>query len=148
MKKLIFVIMGFILMGLYITTSSCRFVSDGVETAHQEYDPSAMLRKYEWFKHQSQRIQKMDHDVLNAKTLRDGIKSQFENDNGKDHKLWDPVTRKQYQDKVDLQDQMVNAIISQRNTIVADYNAQSSKFNWSSFKTQDDLPPTTFETIK
>jgi hypothetical protein len=148
MKKLLLVIAGFILIGLYITTSSCRFVDDGVETAHQEYDPSAMLKKYEWFKNQSARIQKMDQDITNAKTLRDGIRSQFEADNGKDHKSWDPVTRKQYQDKVDLQDQMVTATVSQRNSIVADYNAQSAKFNWASFKTNDDLPPTTFEAIK
>lgn len=148
MKKLLLIIAGFILMGLYITTTSCQFVDDGVRTAHQEYDPSAMLKKYEWFKNQSARIQKMDQDIANSKKLRDGIKGQFEADNGKDHKSWDPVTRKQYQDKVDLQDQMVMATVSQRNSIVADYNAQSAKFNWSSFKTNDDLPPTTFEVIK
>jgi hypothetical protein len=148
MKKLLLLIVGVILLGIIVTTSSCRWINDGVETAHQEYDPSAMLKKYEWFKNQSQRIQKMDQDISNAKTLRDGIRGQFESDNGKDHKSWDPVTRKQYQDKVDLQDQMVNATVSQRNSIVADYNAQSSKFNWAPFKTEHDLPPTTFEVIK
>lgn len=148
MRKQLFVIIGIILLGMLITASSCRWVNDGVETAHQEYDPSAMLKKYEWFKNQSARIQKMDQDIANAKTLRDGIKAQFEADNGKDHKSWDPVTRKQYQDKVDLQDQMVMANVSQRNSVVADYNAQSAKFNWSSFKTNDNLPPTTFEVIK
>jgi len=145
MKKYLFVALAFI--GI-LSLGSCRFVDDGIETAHKEFDPSAMLRKYEWFKNQSEYILKSEKDITNAKTLRDGIRTQFEADNGKDHKSWDPVTKKQYQDKVDLQDQMVTATVSQCNKIIADYNAQSSKFNWAHFKDHNDLPPTSFEEIK
>ena len=141
---------GFFILGIFFR--GCGLVNgwmdDGVKTIHQEYDPSAMLKKYEWFKNESERIKKMDQDIANTSKLRDGVKSQFESDNGKDHTKWDPITKKQYQEKVDLQDQMYLSTVAQRNSIVADYNAQSSKFNWEPFKSKTDLPPTTFETIK
>ena len=145
MKKFLFIMLAFV--GI-VSLGSCGFVDDGVRTAHNEFDPSAMLKKYEWFKNQTQFIQKSQKDIANAKTLRDGIKAQFEEDNGKNHTSWDPVTKNQYQSKVDLQDQMVMAITATCNGIIADYNAQSSKFNWAYFKDKSDLPPTSFETIK
>lgn len=90
----------------------------------------------------------MDKDIANAPSVRDGVRSQFEADNGKDHTKWDPVTKQNFNDKVNLTEQQVLATIAQRNSIVVDYNAQSSKFNWEPFKSKTDLPPTTFETIK
>lgn len=145
MKKYIFIALSLVSI---LSFNSCNFVNDGVATAHKEYDPSAMLKKYEWFKNQSEYILKMDKDIANAKTLRDQVRAQFEGDNGKDHSKWDPITKSQYQEKVNLQDQMVLATVAQRNTIVADYNAQSSKFNWEPFKSKTDLPATSFEEIK
>lgn len=144
-----------VVLGLFVlslTLRGCGFVSgwmdDAQKTAHKEYDASAMLKKYEWFKDQSQRIQKMDQDIANTSKLRDGVREQFELDNGKDHTKWDPITKKQYQEKVDLSDQMYLSTVAQRNSIVAEYNSQSSKFNWSPFKSKMDLPPTTFDEIK
>jgi hypothetical protein len=144
------IILGILLFGLVLR--GCGFaggwLDDAQKTAHKEYDASAMLKKYEWFKDQSQRIQKMDQDIFNTAKLRDGVREQFELDNGKDHTKWDPITKKQYQDKVNLSDEMYLSTVAQRNSIVAEYNSQSSKFNWSPFKSKMDLPPTTFDEIK
>jgi hypothetical protein len=103
------------------------------------------LKKYEWFKDQSERIQKMDKDIVNTTKLREGIREQFEADYGKEHVKWDVLTKEKYQSKMDLSDQMYLATIAQRNSLVAEYNAQSSKFNWAPFKSKTDLPPVAFE---
>ncbi len=130
-----------------ICAFTCNFVGDGVQTVHNEYDPSAMLKKYEWFKNQSQFILKADQDIKNLKSEQQ-IKEQFENDNGKSHTSWDPITKNSYQEQINLNQQQRMAIVANRNKMVADYNAQSSKFNWGAFKTKDDLPPVSFDEIK
>lgn len=125
-----------------------NWFGDATQTVHKEYDPSAMLKKYEWFKNQSERILKMDKDIDNIRISRNSVKTQFEQDNGSDHTKWDMIVKVSYQDKLNLQEQMLLATVSQRNGIVADYNAQSSKFNWEPFKSKTDLPPVSFESIK
>lgn len=139
-------IIGFVLMSLILR--GCGFagawMDDAAKTAHKEYDASAMLKKYEWFKDQSQRIQKMDQDIANTKTQVDKVRIEFERDNGTVHANWDPITKKQYNEKIGMTESMYMATVSQRNSLVADYNSQSSKFNWEPFKSKTDLPPMQF----
>lgn len=48
------IILGILLISaLSLGLLTCGWFGDGLNTVHKEYDPSAMLKKYEWFKNQS-----------------------------------------------------------------------------------------------
>lgn len=103
----------------------------GCFTSYDEYSPGAMLKKYEWFKNQYEAIQQIDRRLVDAEKQA----GQFVRMPGDSQLTW--------QDKDERQ--RLNAVrqgyASQYNALVAEYNAQSKKFNWSYFKTRD-LPLT------
>lgn len=140
---LVILALGLISLGLF----TCNWVGNGVQTVHQEYDPSVMLKKYEWFKNQSAFITKAQKDIANLKSESD-VRGQYEQDNGKNHSTWSPIVVNAYQDEVSMNKQQRLALVSNTNKLIADYNAQSAKFTWTSFKTRDDLPPQTYEDVK
>ena len=112
MKKLLFTILAFSLM-------SCGLVL-------REAGPSALLKKYEWFKNQYQASEQIRTRMNSA---QENVKSFV--DEFPDRSKWT------WQDKDEYQ--RIKAVYegykSQYNSIVADYNAQSSKFNWRGLKT-------------
>ena len=136
------------IVGMSVLSFGCHWFGDGAATMHKEFDPSAMLKKYEWFRNQSQYIATATQNVTNQRNLAEKIKSQFEVDNGTDHKSWDQDTRHAYQSKLDFSEQQALALVATRNSLVADYNAESSKFNWAPFKDSTNAPPKKFEEIK
>ncbi len=139
------------LTALWIGCGTCNYagraIKDGVETAHKEFDPSAMLKKYEWFKNQSQFILKAQKDIENLKS-ESNIRQEFEADNGKNHSAWSPIVQNSYQNVLEQNRQQRLALVSNTNKLIADYNAQSAKFTWDKFLTRDDLPPQTFSDVK
>ena len=132
---------------LSIVLFTCNWAGDGLNTVHKEYDPSAMLKKYEWFKNQSAHILKAKQDIQNLKSESD-IKGQYETDNGKDHSKWSPIALNSYQEEVSMNKQQRLAQVSNTNSLITEYNAQSAKFTWAGFRTRDDLPPQSFEEVK
>lgn len=135
------------ILGASIFIATCNYLSSGARVVQKEYSPEAMLKKYEWFKSQSQLIQKAQQDIANAKMEPD-IRTEYERDNGKDHTKWSPIVLRDYHEDVSTSKEERLALVANCNKLIADYRAQASKFNWSSFQTRSDMPPLTFNDVK
>lgn len=148
MKGWKFALLMISIIGFFsIFAATCNWLDSGAKVIQNEFSPEAMLKKYEWFKVQSARIQKAQEDIKNLKIESD-VTGQYEKDNGKDHSKWSPLALNSYQEELSLNKQQRLAQVSNTNGLIAEYNAQSAKFNWAGFKTRDDLPPQSFETVK
>lgn len=101
--------------------------SEAVTVAKQEFGAKASLKKYEWFKDASEQIIKLSSDI--------GIYEDKQN--GMCVPGMDRIAREQCM----LWSQEVAGIKSAYNDVVAEYNAQSRKFNWSIYNV-DELPAT------
>jgi hypothetical protein len=144
--KIILIILCCI-VGLSIFFATCNYLHSGLDVTLIEYSPEAMLKKYEWFKSQSQLIQKAQKDIANSKMEPD-IRMEYERDNGTDHSKWSPILLHNYHEDITTSKEERLALVANCNKLIADYRAQASKFNWSSFQGRDDLPPTDFKDIK
>ncbi len=116
----------FILLGF----TRCTMCSDGVKTIEEQYKPSALLKKYEYFKDLSGGIDKKDADI---QMYQSEISSMTVSD--KDDKFY------LQQRKSELM-----GIISIRNQMCAEYNIAMSKFNYS-FCNKGTLPQTNLEPL-
>jgi hypothetical protein len=117
---------------------------EAAQVAHDEFGPKAALQKYEWFKEQAAGIKKMDQDVSMYEQRVKSVDAQYVA-YGKDPAKWPLDVRVQYNHaKEQGRDDLV-AIASQRNNLVKEYNAASSKFNWSPFQTNPDAPAKYFQ---
>ncbi len=125
MKK---VFLAFILLFSF-AFSGCGWIagwtSNGLSAAHKEFDPSAMLRKYEWFKDQYAQMQQISKRTEDAESR---IK-RFESFNGAPSK-WGWQTHDEY----NRLGTVLQGYKDQYNSLAAEYNSQSSKFNWKKFK--------------
>lgn len=100
---------------LALTFTSCW---DAVDTAQREFKPSALLKKYEWFKDMSAAIDKKRADI---EVYKEQIKEET-----------DPA------EKAQLRAEM-RGLISSHNELCAEYNAAMTKFNYR-FTNVGDLP--------
>lgn len=116
------------------------WVGEGCGVAKDEFGAKASLKKYEWFIDQASRIDKMDADVaLYAKRVQ-GVDEQYVSTYGADKTAWGPAVQLQYnRDRTTARDDLT-AIVSQRNNLVREYDAQSEKFNWEPFNAKSDRP--------
>jgi uncharacterized protein YxeA len=90
------------------------------------FGPSRSLQKYEWFKNQYAQIQQVGKQIENTNSRI----QEFKNFNG-DPKKWDWSLKEEFS-RIQT---VLQGYTEQYNYMVAEYNAQSSKFNWSGFKT-------------
>ena len=90
--------------------------------AKKEFSPEASLKKYEWFIDASEQINKLDSDIKVYKDKQDMLCVEG----------MDRIAREQCM----TWGQEVAGIKSAYNDVVADYNAQSRKFNWDLYNTQ------------
>ncbi len=127
-KKILISIGLFIFLLLGFTR--CTMCSDGVKTIEEQYKPSALLKKYEYFKDLSGGIDKKDADI---QMYQSEISSMTVSD--KDDKFY------LQQRKSELM-----GIISIRNQMCAEYNIAMSKFNYS-FCNKGTLPQTNLEPL-
>jgi hypothetical protein len=97
-------------------------------TAYDEYSPGAMLKKYEWFKNQAESYKQISARYENFEKAISNFVANFP-----DRAKWSWQDREEYQRLCSVRD----GYLSQVNSIIADYNAQSGKFNWSAFNTAD-----------
>lgn len=127
-------VLGFFVLGLMLR--GCGFVSgwvdDGVETAHKEFDPSALLKKYEEFKDLSAAIDKKraDIDLYTAE-----ITSLQTETMDRDDKFY------LQQRKSELL-----GIIAIHNDLCSQYNSAMSKFNYR-LCNKGDMPATNLEPL-
>jgi len=114
------------------------------EVAKEEFGPEAALEKYEWFIDRANAITKADKDITLFENRRTDIEGQYDKTYGSDRSKWLPSEKAQYNQAVETARVDLLAIVSNRNNLVAEYNAQSEKFNWSPFQTRPDMPPKSF----
>jgi hypothetical protein len=112
---------------------------EAAKVAQDEFGPEKALAKYEWFINQSNSIEKMDQDIVLFKGRVDTVSKKYQG-YGKKMILWPPHIQVQFNREKQQADEDLLAIVSQRNNLVKEYNAQSSKFNWAPFHTRPDVP--------
>jgi hypothetical protein len=122
--KLFITIIGIGIL-MIIGFSVLRTCNDTVQVIHKEFDPSALLKKYEYFKDLSAAIDKKRADII---MYQEQIKEET-----------DPVERRQL--KAELR-----GIISIENGLCAEYNSAMSKFNYR-FTNKGDLPQSNLEPL-
>jgi hypothetical protein len=141
----VIVICLLLVLGLGATGVVCSFCGEGATVAQTEFGPKAALQKYEWFKEQSSAISKMDQDIDLFKQRVTDVEKTFVAYG--DKAKWPLDVRYQYNQSVQQGREDLLAVISQRNNLVKEYNAASSKFNWSLFQAREDAPAKEF-TVK
>lgn len=116
---------------VFIIAISCVTMCTGVcnsttSTVVKEFAPGALLKKYEYFKDLSAGVDKAD---ANIKMYQEEIADlEKKNDGSRDDKFY-----------IQQRKSELMGLISVRNSVAADYNAQMSKFNWR-FTNAGDLP--------
>lgn len=102
--------------------------SEAAVVAKEEFGARASLKKYEWFKDASETINEKQQTIL---VYQGNISSMQEDYKGTPRKDWDRLDKQQFnQWKLEL-----SGLKANYNSIVKEYNAQSSKFNWSMYNT-------------
>jgi hypothetical protein len=116
-----------VLIGILVIIgfSVLRTCNDTAEVVHKEFDPSALLKKYEYFKDLSAAIDKKRADI---EYYKEQIKDET--------------------DKTELLQLKAEArgIISVHNSLCSEYNAAMSKFNYR-FTNRGDLPQSNLEPL-
>ncbi len=142
LKVVFFVIIGFLVLGA--VGLGLGWFDEATEVAQKEFGPKKALEKYEWFKEQAASIKKANEDVAMAEKRVGDIDRQYAN-YGANQASWPPDVRVQYNSAIQQARDDRFAIVSQRNNLVRDYNAASSKFNWSPFQTDPNKPDDSFQ---
>jgi hypothetical protein len=113
-----------ILIVISIVAITCRYTHDAKETAFKEFKPSALLKKYEYYKDVSASLDKKIADVqvydVRVKSLQDEYK-------GVKRTEWAREDREQ----LSIWMSEVAGIKASYNTLAAEYNSAMSKFNWA-----------------
>lgn len=128
MKTFAWFLVSFIAITAILYT--CNFTGDAVQTVHKEFDPSALLKKYEYFKDLSSAIDKKRADI---DMYQSEISTMVIED--KDDKFY----------KEQRKSELIG-IISIHNQLCAEYNSAMSKFNYK-FTNTGDLPATNLEPL-
>ena len=106
------------------TLTSCRYVNDAKETAYQEFKPSTLLKKYEYYKDVSAALDKKVADLGVYDTRLNDLKDQYK---GVKRKDWARDDREQYS----IWQSEASGIKASYNSLAAEYNSAMSKFNYS-----------------
>lgn len=142
---IILLIVGLSIMGGVIGYSKGWFEEAG-KVAQEEFGPKAAMEKYEWFIEQVNAIEKMDVDITLYTRRLNNVEEEFKS-YGTDKSKWPPHIQISYNQRRQEAEDDVTAIVAQRNNLVKDYNAASSKFNWEPFKTEPNKPIVSFNTL-
>ena len=110
------------------TMANCRMMGCGV--VEDQLAPDAILHKYEWFKNESNSIKQIGVRTDQSKAAVENYKKMMG-----DPSKWNFSQHEEFSRLTTT----YSGYLSQYNTLVAEYNSQSSKFNWNFAKT-DDLP--------
>lgn len=128
---------------IVLVSGGLSWFDNAADVAKKEFYPDVMLKKYEWFINQANNIKKMDQDVINFRKKATDVETTYAAYGNP--KEWSIDIRVQYNKaKTNASDDLM-AMISQRNGLVQEYNAQSAKFTWAPFESRRDMPSKTFE---
>ena len=134
----------FLIFALGAVAYGLGWIGSAGEVVKEEFGPEAALEKYEWFIDQANAIEKADADIALFEQRRADIEVQYTSTYGADKTKWSPGIQVQYNHEAQTARDDLLAIVSNRNNLVKEYNAQSEKFNWAPFKGRDDYPPENF----
>lgn len=149
MKKWIIIGLLVFFVGLPMLGWALGWFGQARDVAMEEFGPRAMLEKYEWFIDQENRIQKMDQDIAIFEQRLKSVDQRYDGMYGGTNKAgWPPVAQVQYNRERQIAYDDIVAIVSQRNNLAREYNAQSEKFNWEPFRSRPDLPMDRFSEYK
>ena len=141
MKLAIKGIVALFILGIIVSTISWGlgwFGSAG-KVIQQEFNPEAMLKKYEWFKDASAELDKKKADIVVYKQRIKIMRVDYE---GTKRKEWDRTDKEAFnQWQVE-----VAGVIASFNGLAAEYNAQMAKFNWA-FANAGQLPQGAIDTL-
>lgn len=116
-----------ILFLVVMATMTLRMCGDAQDVVQKEFSPSAMLKKYEYFKNLSSAIDEKRATIDVYESQLKGIKNHE-----------------------DIQYQQVQAemmgLISMHNSLCSEYNSAMSKFNYA-FCNKGELPATNLEPL-
>lgn len=105
-------------------------VNESIEVAKDEFGLKAALKKYEWFKDAAETLNEKRSTIQIYQTNVDMMNEDFE---GLHRSKWSTIDKQQYnQWRME-----VTGIKASYNKVAKEYNAQSSKFNWEMFNTED-----------
>lgn len=127
--------------GLYLVGTALGWIGQAADVTTNEFGPAAALAKYQWFIDQANKIKKADADIKLNEKRRTDVETQFTTTYGTDKSKWAPSTSLQYNMATQTARDDLIAVVSNRNRLVEEYNAQSEKFNWAPFMSRTDLPP-------
>jgi hypothetical protein len=138
MKIFGWVVAGLIIFVVFVGVSrvvgfGCGAVDNGVETAKKEFYPSALLKKYEWFKDASSQLAKKKADISVYESRFENLKKAYGD------KLRSEWARSDLM-QANLWESEVAGIIASYNGLAAEYNAGMGKFNWK-FANAGEVPP-------
>lgn len=125
--------------------SAIGYVLSGVgevaQVAKEEFGARASLKKYEWFKDAAASIVKQKVNVIEYQARIKAFESDYD---GVKKSEWPKDERSEYNQ---LRTELIG-IKQIYNDTVAEYNAQSTKFNWSMYdQTNGDIVPKSFEIL-
>lgn len=122
------VVFRIILLGMLVSLGgyTMGWFSEAAQVAKEEFGAKASLKKYEWFKDCSATIEEKKSTILVYESRVTGMEDVYK---GIPRKDWDRLDKQQY----NLWTSEIVGIKASFNKVVKEYNAQSSKFNWSSY---------------
>jgi hypothetical protein len=114
----------FIVVVLGMTTMhSCRYVKDAKDTAFKEFSPSALLKKYEYYKDVHAQLSAKLASLEVYKAQIETMKEDYEGIARRDWDRFDKTTMSQWRAEL-------SGMKASYNLLAADYNAAMAKFNY------------------
>jgi hypothetical protein len=131
-KKFVFWAIGIIVV-VSLIGYGLGWFSEAGEVAQKEFGPKAALKKYEWFKDASSKLEQKRNDIQVYENRIVDLEDQYKDTKRKDWDRTDKETLNQWQTEL-------AGVKLSFNNLAAEYNSQSSKFNWAPF--QGEIPQT------
>lgn len=132
MKTFLLVVLVIVLAPIFfIGYHSCVWVGNAATTVREQFSPSTMLARYEWFKDAYSRLNAFDANLSVYSASRKSLLETY----GADATKWPKDVRQE----IAQQRREIDGIVAARNNLAADYNASMAKFNWR-FTNAGDLP--------
>ena len=125
-------LLSYVMLLLVVLLYGCDWFRESKQVAQEELGPKELLRKYEWFKDASSKLDKKQADI---KVYQKRITTMSEGYTDLQRNKWPREDREQY----NLWQSEVAGITASYNTLASQYNAQMSKLNWK-FTNVGELP--------
>lgn len=125
-------IMGVIGLGLNVVGGFFGWIGQAQQVAQEEFNPRAMLTKYEWFKNTASALAAKQQSIY---VLEGRVKSLYEDYEGTKRKDWDRVDKQ----NMNIWRQETAGLKLSYNNLAAEWNSQIDKFHWRPFL--GSLPP-------